>query len=290
MAKFLRYTYLGLFLSMLVLYFCITALPDGKIHVYVLDIGQGDAILIRSPNDEFILIDGGPNDEVIRQLGRVMPFYDHTIDIAILTHPHADHINGLIEVLKRYEVRSVMMTGVTYNSPSYRSFLEEIAKKRIPLVYAGKTGTDYRLGELILDMIYPFHPLQGQTFENLNNGSIVLRLLFGKKVFYFNGDAEKEEEDEILRNAPKIKLDLHADFLKAGHHGSRTSSDPALLDRIQPQYAAISCGVDNPFHHPHAITLEHFMERHITSFRTDVDGLIEAVSDGENLSVKSLGK
>lgn len=290
MTKLLRLLLFWLALMGLIVYSCIHALPDGRLHVYVLDVGQGDSILVRSPDDEFILIDGGPNDEVIRQISRVMPFYKRKIDVVILTHPHADHINGLIDVLKRYEVGIVMMTGVSYHSAHYDAFLEQIGSKKIPIIFAGKSDRDYRLGKVILDMVFPFYSLQGKTLENLNNSSIVFRLLFGKNIFYFNGDAEAEEEQEILQESQKLGLDLHADFLKIGHHGSRTSSSSELLAKINPSFAAISCGIDNSFHHPHAITLEHLRKRGVTVYRTDVDGLIEALTDGRKMDMKIWGK
>ncbi len=270
---------------------CLFSLPDGKLHVFVLDIGQGDSILIQLPTDERILIDGGPDNSVLNELGKVMPFYEKNIDLVILSHPHLDHVNGLVEVLKRYRVGAVMMTGVSYNYSGYAAFLEQVTQQHLPVVYGGAKfsngrGVDYRLGTVILDMIFPFDSEQGRTFENQNNGSIVFRLLYGKKSFYFPGDLEMEGEEKLVAS----NLNLHADFLKAPHHGSRTSDTVPLLERIQPQYAAISCGVNNKFGHPHAITLQHFQERHIATYRTDLDGIIEAVSDGDRLWVKAWGK
>lgn len=290
----------------LLLGFCLASLPDGKLHVFVLDVGQGDSILIQTPTSERILIDGGPDDAVVQELGKVMPFYEKNIDAVILSHPHLDHVNGLVEVLKRYHVGTVMMSGVKYNFSGYFAFLDQIAAQKIPVVYsgakvarasdasmrvaAGSGGTDvpadYQLGSVTLDMLFPFESEQGRSFENQNNGSIVFRLLYGKRSFYFPGDLEKEGEEKLVASG----LDLRADFLKAPHHGSKTSSTPALLDRIQPLFAAISCGVDNKFKHPFPGTLEHYQERKISIFRTDLDGIVEAVSDGDFLRVKALGK
>lgn len=270
---------------------CVTALPDGKLHVFILDIGQGDAILLQLPGGEHVLLDGGPDDRVLQELGRFMPFYDKTIDLVILSHPHADHVNGLVEVLKRYRVRQVMMSGATYHYPGYEAFLEAIAERHVPVVYAGIKDNrgvlqDYALGPVILDMLFPFESEQGKNFVNQNNGSLVLRVLYGEKSFYFSGDLEIEGETRLVNSG----LNLHADFYKAGHHGSHTSSSPALLDRIRPFYGAISCGVNNKFHHPHSETMNHFRERKIRTYRTDLDGTVEAVSDGYRLDVLTLGK
>lgn len=270
---------------------CLGSLPDGKLHVFVLDIGQGDAILVQLPGGEHVLIDGGPDDRVLQELGRFMPFYDKTIDLIILSHPHADHVNGLVEVLKRYRVRQVMMSGAAYHYAGYEAFLETVAERHVPVLYAGAKNhsgvpQDYVLGTVLLDMIFPFESEQGKNFVNQNNGSLVLKVLYGEKSFYFSGDLEIEGETRIVNSG----LNLYADFYKAGHHGSHTSSSPALLDRIRPFYAAISCGVNNKFHHPHPETMDHFRERKIRTYRTDLDGTIEAVSDGYRLDVRSLGK
>ncbi len=285
MKKFLRYLILVVGLMAGLLVFCLVSLPDGKLHVFVLDIGQGDSILIQTPTNEHILIDGGPDDKVMEQMAKFMPFYEKSIDLVILSHPHADHVNGLVEVLKRYQVKQVMMTGVSYYYSGYLGFLDEISQQKIPVIFAGN-GNDYQLGSIFLDMIYPFHSLQGDAFENQNNSSIVLRILYGQRSFYFSGDLEMEKELELV----KSNLNLHADFLKAGHHGSKTSNTEPLLDRIKPLYAAISCGVNNKFHHPFPGTIEHLQKRNVHIYRTDLDGSVEALSDGENLLMKTYGK
>ena len=113
----------------ILLAYCLYSLPDGKLHIFVLDVGQGDSILLNLPTGEHILVDGGPDEKVLSELPKHMPFYEHTIDAMILTHPHADHMNGLIEVLKRYTVKQVLLTGVSYSNPAYKIFLEEIAEQ-----------------------------------------------------------------------------------------------------------------------------------------------------------------
>jgi len=289
--KFQKFIWAGLIVVAILLGFCLSSLPDGKLHVFVLDIGQGDSILIETPTSERILVDGGPDDAVLKKLGKVMPFYEKTIDVVVLSHPHLDHINGLVEVLKRFHVGTVIMSGVKYDYAGYSEFLDEIQEFKIPVVFAGAKmsdgrSVDYVLGSVTLDMLFPFDSEQGRSFENQNNGSVVFRLLYGKRSFYFPGDLEMEGEEKLVASG----LDLRADFLKAPHHGSRTSDTVPLLQRIQASYAAISCGVDNKFHHPHPITLEHFQQFKISTFRTDLDGIIEAVSDGDQLWVKTWGK
>lgn len=283
-------------LATLLLYVCIASLPDGRMHVFFLDIGQGDGILVRTPADEYVLIDGGPDDRVIRELGRVMPFYEHTIDIIILSHPHADHVNGFVDVLKRFEVRQVVMPGVVYRSPGYRAFLDQVSQQKIDVILVGSkierpsdkkiVGIDYQLGGLIFDMLFPDISMQGLSFNNVHESMVVFRLLYGKRSFMFTGDMEKEKEQQLVDKG----LELRSDLLKVGHHGSKTSSSEAFLEKVRPTFAVISCGVNNKFKHPFPLTLEHLGARNIQIYRTDVDGLVEALSDGDSLVVESWGK
>lgn len=269
----------------LTLAYCLTALPDELLHVYILDIGQGDSILIRTPLQQNILVDGGPDDRVIQRISQILPFYEKTIDLIVLTHPHADHVNGLVDVLKRYNVKTVLLTGASYNYPGYVEFLNLINQKKIQVVMANPKQ-DLKLGNILLDIIYPLESISGRSFENLNNSSMVFRLFHGSRKFYFTGDLELAGEENLLKSG----LDLRADFLKAGHHGSRTSSSEALLDSIRPLYAGISCGIDNTFKHPHPETIKHLQARGISIYRTDLDGTVEAISDGKKINVLPRGK
>jgi competence protein ComEC len=278
--NFFKYIGGALVLLTALLYFCIVSLPDGHLHIYMLNIGQGDAFLMRLPAGGFVLADGGPDDSVLREMASVMPFYEHTIDTMILTHPHPDHVNGLVEVLKRYNVRQVIITGVNYDYAGYTAFLEELERGKLSVFFAN--GSDFRTGAVLFDFLFPFESLQGQAYENLNNSSIVFRLMYGKTIVYFSGDCEVECERAILERG----LDLSADIYKVGHHGSRTASSEPLLDAVGAGFAWISCGVDNRFKHPHPETVSKLQERGVRIYRTDIDGRVEAVSDGEGFAVQ----
>lgn len=285
MKNYFKWLYASIAVLAILLFFCLNNLADRQLHIYILDVGQGDAILIQTPFSERILIDGGPDSKVAEQLSQVMPFYEKEIDVVILTHPDADHVNGLVDVLKRYHVKAVMMTGLIQHSSGYNAFLEQITINRVPVFFVGNK-TDFRLGSVVLDVLFPLYSLQGMTFVKSNNSSIALRLVYGKSVFYFSGDMEMGKELELVKG----KLDLRADFLKVSHHGSNTSSINALIDKINPQFAAISCGVNNKFHHPHPVTIENFQKRGIKIYRTDLDGIIEATSNGKEIKVNIMGK
>lgn len=255
----------------------ITSLPDGKLHVSMLDIGQGDAILIESPEGKRILVDGGPDNSVLQRLGEQLPFFENTIDLMIISHPHADHINGLVEVLKRYDVKKVLLTGIAYPNATYDEFLKTIQEKNIPFEFP-IASEDYLIEpDLTLDILYPTKKIFGETFDNANNSSIVAKLNFGETSLMLTGDAEKEEEAEIL----KQPFDVNAKLLKTGHHGSKTSSSPPWIAAVNPDNALISAGKDNQFKHPHEETMKLFANKNIQTFVTKDLGTIEFVSDGK---------
>ncbi len=248
-------------------------IPDGKLHIYILDVGQGDSTFIRSPFGYNIIIDGGPNLNLTDSIAKILPAHEHEIDLLILTHPHSDHMFGFMETLERYKVKNVLLTGVYYNSALYSNFKQSLAEKGVNILFASSLKDIYFNDGLLLDIIYPQAPSLAVSPENVNNDSVVLRLKYGENTMLFTGDAEIEEEEHIL----KTPYDLSAHILKAGHHGSKTSSSDAYLDAVAPKYATISAGKDNSYHHPHTETLNKYAQRGIESFRTDLEGTIEMV-------------
>lgn len=253
-----------------------------NLEIDFLDVGQGDAILIKTPYEQNILIDGGPNSQVLSELGKNLAFFDKKIDLVVLTHPHADHVAGLVEVLRRYEVKKVLITGVLHTAPDYLAFLQEIDDQNISVDYANGLR-DIALGQdLTLKILYPFKSLQGQKFENLNTTSIILKLIYKDNSFLFTGDAEETVESDLLA----ANLDVSAQVLKVGHHGSKYSSSPEFLDAVKPQYAVILVGVDNAFGHPHLRTLDNLEQRKFEILRTDQLGTIRIISDGSNFQQK----
>ncbi len=248
-------------------------LPDNKLHMYFLDIGQGDSTLIKTPNNHQILIDGGPKNYVLQELDKVMPFFDKTIDLVVITHPHADHIDGLVEVLKRYEVDAVLISGVDYESPSYDEFLKVVAEKNIQ-IYIAKKSEDFSFGNVFLDVIYPDKSIFGKKFQDLNNSSIVIKILYGGKKILMTGDMAFEEENLLI----KTGLNLNADILKVGHHGSKTSSSREFLNLVKPEIAIIQSENGNSFGHPSKEALNRLKAAGVQQiYRNDIDGLIEII-------------
>ncbi|HEX9664903.1 MAG TPA: MBL fold metallo-hydrolase [Patescibacteria group bacterium] len=254
---------------------------QNQLQIIFFDVGQGDSILIKTPYQQKILIDGGPDTTVIEKLGKYLPFYDKEIDLMILTHPHADHVTGLVEVLERYQVNKILTSGAVHTSAAYLSWLSEIKNQNIPVEIAD----GYRLIELgedlKLEILYPLLDFSGQAVDNLNNVSVVAKLVYKNNSFLLTGDAELEAEEALLASG----LDLKADVLKVGHHGSSTSTSQLFLETVEPDIAVISAGRDNDYGHPSFRTIRRLDRFDAIVYRTDLDGDIELTSDGNNLNV-----
>ncbi|KKR23435.1 MAG: metallo-beta-lactamase superfamily hydrolase-like protein [Candidatus Peregrinibacteria bacterium GW2011_GWE2_39_6] len=266
--------FLGFFISILTIFSVLFSvhlwrLPRGRLMIDFLNVGQGDAILITTPDQNHILIDGGPDQSLLTQLGEVLPFLQKNIDFMVLTHPHADHIFGLVEILKRYQVKAILFSGVNYSNPIYDEFLRIIQSQNIPL-YVARANEDWQLGAINLDIVYPLKSLLGISMENINNASVVIRLGYKGNHVLFTGDAESQVENEIL----KVGFNLQAEVLKAGHHGSKTASGEDFLDKVKPSLAIIQCGKDNSFGHPHTETLNKLTKRDVSIKSNDQNGRI----------------
>jgi len=254
--------------------------PQKLLEVDFLDVGQGDAELIKTPYGQKILIDGGPDNKVLAELGRNLPLLERKIDLVILTHPHDDHVAGLIDVLKKYRVEKILMTNASSNAPPFEEFLKVNAIKKTPvIIVAGKQKIT--LGEdLELDIL---HPRNTDQDADLNDSSIVAMLVYKNKKFLFTGDAGVLTEKELIDN----QVDLKADVLKVGHHSSETASSLEFLRAVSPRFAVIEVGADNKFGFPKADTLWRLGKVGAKIFRTDLNGTVKIKTDGNSLDVKS---
>lgn len=259
-------------------------------EVDFLDVGQGDGILIKTPYGQNILIDGGPDGAVIKRLSEELPWWDKRIDLMVLTHPHGDHLVGLIDVMKRYEVKKILYTGAIHTSSDYFAWLNAVKTKKIPLVVVARPLT-IRLGqESELNIIYPRRSLAGKTINNLNNSSIVVKLRYGATEFLFTGDIESEAEEELVGfvaagRTSRPTANLRADVLKVAHHGSGDSSGWKFLKRVMPKIAVIQVGADNEFGHPDRRVVKRLERINARVLRTDLDGTVKLTSDGKAVTV-----
>lgn len=240
------------------------------LQLHTLDVGQGDALLLITPEQHHVLIDGGPGNKVLTELAAVLPQTMHEIDLLVITHPHLDHIEGLVAVLDRFPVKQISLSLPDYDSELNSALLEKIAELNIPISIP-QASQDFRLGETVLDVIYPFDPVTGGEFENVNNVSTVIRVVHSSGSILLTGDAEQELEAEL------VGLNLKSDLLKAGHHGSRTSSTLEFLRQVNPEWMVISCGVDNSYGHPSPETLEKATSMGIEVMRTDLAGRVSII-------------
>lgn len=251
--------------------------PDGLLHVYFLDVGQGDSILIRTPGGENILVDGGPKNYVLEELKDVLPFFDSSIDYMLLTHPDSDHLDGLIPVLQRYEIGHILFPGAHKDSYLARKFLQLITEKEIPVIIADENADIEFEDGVVLNTLFPIEQMIGSQTEDVNDTSLVTRLLYGKTEVLLTGDAGIAVEAALINHGASSGASLRADILKLGHHGSSTSTSQEFFDAVAPKYAVISAGKDNSYGHPHPETMERLENAGTTIARTDQDGRIEFV-------------
>ncbi len=279
--KNFAYIFVGaLFLGAVFVWFIVFTEDRSGIEVSFLDVGQGDAVFVQAENGNQALIDGGPNKAILQQLARVIPFYDRSIDILILSHAHSDHIEGLIEVLKRYKVGMVVEPCLDYKSAEYREFLNIIESKKI-LRVCGSGGQKINLSEgVYFDVLLPVGNVEGRK---VHDAMFVAKLNYRKTSFLFTGDMEKNQEKYLVSVSDK---DLKSNVLKVGHHGSDTSSSEIFLGFASPEYAIISSEEGNKFGHPHKETLEKLENFEINTLRTDKLGTIKIWSDGEQVFIK----
>ncbi|MBT3834803.1 MBL fold metallo-hydrolase [Candidatus Peribacteria bacterium] len=248
-------------------------LPDGNMHVVMMDVGQGESILIRTPSDQTILVDGGPDYSILERLGEELSFFKRDIDLVILTHPDSDHSTGLSRVLDRYTVKNILMTGVIKDNPRYDSFLNEVYESGAKVIFA-QSNNDLDLDDgAMLDIIWPLENMFGKSHKKPNNVSIVAKILWKDHELLLTGDIEKEAEKEILMQP----IDISADILKVPHHGSKTSSSTGFIVAVNPSLAVVSAGKDNRFGHPARDIVSRYENLGAKVRSTSEEGRIELV-------------
>ncbi|MGQ0571100.1 MAG: DNA internalization-related competence protein ComEC/Rec2, partial [Armatimonadota bacterium] len=259
--------------------------PPTLLTVTALDVGQGDAILIQSPSGRTVLIDGGGEIGGARtawDVGRmrVVPALRRAgvrrLDVVLLSHPHEDHVGGLPAVLENFQVGLVLDPGVPHPSPSYARLLRLVEAGKIPYQTA-RQGMTIDLGAgVLLTVLYPPEPIPQLDGDPVHWGSVVARLTYGETAALFTGDAEASVERYLLDQG----VLLSSQVLKVAHHGSRTSTTPEFLSRVNPRIAVMSLSADNTFGHPHPTTLDTLAGANVAIYRTDLDGAVALMSDG----------
>jgi len=259
-----------------------------------LDVGQGDAVFIETPQGHQILIDGGPNSSVLAKLAELMPFWDKTIDLVILTHPEKDHMTGILDVLQKYKVSYFLWTGVIKNDAENKklaSILDEIQTPKSNFLLAAlnqssatkvliaSAGEEIKAGDVLVDILFPVENLEGQDLKNsANDTSIINKIVYGENSFLFTGDIGSGTEKELVSSGK----DIVSDVLKVAHHGSKYSTSDLFLQTVSPKYAVIEVG-KNSYGHPTPEVLQRLEKFGIKVLRTDRDGDIKFICDGFSL-------
>lgn len=247
------------------------------LSIHMIDVGQGDSILVQTPTNKNILIDGGDEDSENIIISYLRQKRIKTIDIIIATHPDSDHIGSLDNIIKKFNVNSIYMPEQSTDSEAYQNLINSCTDKNLSIQHL------YKNDVLNIDNninIYVLSPSYIQEESNLN--SIVFKLTFNDNSFLFMGDAEEENEKEILHS---FKLN-NINFIKIGHHGSNSSSSLKFIKKISPDIAAISCGYKNQYGHPHREVINNLKQNHVSIYRTDRIGDIVFYSDGEIIFTK----
>jgi len=258
-----------------------TVLAGHKLKVSYIDVGQADSILIQTPGGKNVLIDAGNNGDATTIATYLKSQNISRLDYVIGTHSHEDHIGSMDAVINTFDIGQVVMPKETSNTQTFRDVMTAIANKGLKPIEA-KPGVKLDLGsEIYAELLAP----NSSGYEDINDYSAVLRLVYGKNSFLFTGDAEAKSESEMLHLGSQLK----ADVLKVGHHGSRTSSTLAFLKLVAPKYAVISVGKGNSYGHPTAEALDRLSSVGATIYRTDESGTIVCESDGETITFKTLG-
>ncbi len=284
--SFRKWTLLTVGIIAILLWVAVFTLPDGDLHVSFIDVGQGDAIFIQQGSQQ-ILIDGGPDAEKVSlELGKRMPFWDRRIELVVLTHAQDDHISGLLSILERYEVDTVIEPGVAYDTENYQQWLKLIERNNIDYI-TGQSGQYIDMGGGVrIDILHPQSELSAVTESDINNSSVVLRLVKNKAIFLFTGDIEETVEYELLHTNGG---ELHSTVLKVAHHGSDSSTTQFFLDAVKPQIAVISVGENNRFGHPDAGVLSRLEDKLGPEkvYLTMQHGTVTFITDGERMWVET---
>ncbi|WP_447409706.1 ComEC/Rec2 family competence protein [Clostridium perfringens] len=276
---------IGIIVVLLAGYFGIDLTQDSKVPkdselmISYMDVGQGDAAYIKV-NGNDILIDAGPRSnskELLELLEQLKAKNIDDFELVIATHPHEDHIGGMVDVFKEYEVKAFYSPKITHTTKTYENLVKAVKDEGLKTKEL-KSGMVIDLGEGAKFEV--FTP-QKSEYEELNDYSPIMKLSFGDTSYLFTGDAEKLAEEEALA---KYKTSLDSDVIKFGHHGSSSSSSNAFIEAVSPKYGIISCAKDNKYGHPHRETLDIIKKYNIKTFRTDTDGEIILTSDGKSIN------
>ncbi len=294
MKRYFFLTLLSFFALLGVGFYQIFNLEDSNLHVVFCNVGQGDGIYIKTPKGADIIVDGGPDESILSCLHNHMPLWDRDIELMVLSNADTDHYMGLLEVIQRFKVKKIAVSKLGKSDVSFESLEQEVTRQKIPVVTLTK-GDSLKIGEIALHTLWPedeylFASKVSQdnadnkekilgaftTSGSVNQFSVVQQLTYKSFDVLLTGDITPTATENI----DKLSFD-RVEVLKIPHHGSKNGLTTSLLESVNPNLAVISAGKKNRYGHPHKETLAILQEKNIKTLRTDIDGEIEIVSDGE---------
>ena len=253
----------------------------GVLTFVVLDVGQGDALFIESPTGKQVIVDGGPNKALMREVSKVIPWYDRDVDMIVVTNPDRDHYEGFISLLKKYKVGALLEPGTFNENPAFAVLENEIKNKGVQKLLARSGQTIDLGGGAYLEILFPDRDVSGLS---PNDGSIVMRLVYGETSVLLQGDSTSRIEEYLLNTASTT---LDSTILKAGHHGSRTSNIESYVKAVSPLWTVISSGQDNSYGHPHKEVLDTMKNLGVPTLNTCNNGALFFESDGKIFTLKN---
>lgn len=267
--------------------------PTPALDIWMLDVGQGESVLLREPSGKKILFDGGPSEAVLRELGNILPAWDRQIDLIIISHNHSDHLRGLISVIERYQVKEIWISGAIHTTDEYRALLEVIQAKQLkprivffdPASCQTSCPPSEAVGQVRVQIYHPLEKMTGQRPQEQHDATVAAKFSFENQSVFLTGDLDEAHEKAILTACQPPVCSLQADVLQVPHHGSATGLNPAFLEAVSPKIALIPVGKDNPYDHPRQIILDRLQKSGIPIYRTDLDGRIRIILGKHSLRI-----
>ena len=287
---------------LLLIIWCINALAPKfstvpALEIWMLNVGQGESILLREPQGHTILYDGGPTDAVLSEIGGLLPVWDHSIDLIILSHNHTDHLRGIISVLQRYNVKEIWWSAALDTTADYKTFVETMASHHIEPKTQFFPGCQpspcqsipplIHLGDLTLAVYHPLSNMTGVLPQNQHDATLSVKISFRSQSIFLAGDLHEGHEAAMLQQCKSPTCTLAATILQVPHHGSATGLLPEFLAAVHPQIALIPVGVNNSFGHPAGSILQKLKFAHVPTYRTDLQGRIHLVLNGKTVSIQT---
>lgn len=272
-------TLLTILLINILLISCSSNSSNNNLKIHYIDVGQGDAILIQV-NNKNLLIDAGPSTSQENLVSYLKDNKVKTLDYIIATHPHEDHIGGMANVISNFHIGKFYAPNIIHSSKAFENMIIELQKKKLKVnIIKRGIGHDLDLGKnATLEVFSPI----SNNYDNINNYSPIMKITYGSNSFLFTGDAEKEVEEELIKN----KDNIASNVLKLGHHGSSSSTSEIFFNLVSPNISVISLGIDNSYGHPNKKILELLNSKNTAIYRTDEDGSIVISSDGSNITIE----